>query len=795
MAKHLRGGGPSSWSPQPVPRYVREGNSLAWGPPGSPGWGPEPWDQTPAPGDSGPTGIWKVLNRRRKTIALVFAVTLLAGGIWTLTTRPVYTATVTLRIDKEEPRVLHFEDVVKSTDPLPDSLQTHQRLLQSRALANRVIKLLSLQDHPDFRDGPDGSWMDQARTLVREQLAGWLPEQPTPTAAGARDLAVESPLTRAFQNRLAVEAVRGSRLAKVSFESHDPTLAARVANALSDTYVAQTLEFRADTGRYASGFLNKQMGEARGRLENAEHKLNEFLKVHGINFVAAAATSQQAGRVPDRQDLITQQLGVLSDSLLKARSDRIGKESLVAQAKARDVEALPAVLQSPLIVKLKGDLGTLEAEYKQLGQTFKADYPRMRQIQQSIGELRAQVRAEVERIAKGLETDYQAALQNERQIDKAMEEHRTQALRLGDRMVEYNILRRDVDASRDLYTSLLTRLKETQVSTDLLTSPISVVDRAEVPLRPARPRRTMNLLLASVIGLLGGVGLAFVLEHFDRRIKSVDEVERVLGVPRLGLVPQGSALGPGSSRRRAGRHLGGWSGRRLRFALVTHLESSSLSAESFRELGTSILYSMPAEPPRTVMVTSLEAGEGKTSLAANLAVALAQLGSREVLLLDGNLRRPELHKVLDVPRTPGLSAFLEGHAELPAVLTETEIPNLYLVPAGRRPENPGELLASRRLDQALEVLSERFDHIIVDGPPLFGFSDTLHLAPRLDGVVLVLRHGRANREDAQEAVQRLSMVRANLLGVVVNGVGGDVVSRWRGKYGTDHDDDDGTDDR
>jgi capsular exopolysaccharide synthesis family protein len=324
---------------------------------------------------------------------------------------------------------------------------------------------------------------------------------------------------------------------------------------------------------------------------------------------------------------------------------------------------------------------------------------------------------------------------------------------------------------------LLTRLKETQISADLLTSPISIVDRAEVPLQPARPRKTMVLLLASVVGLVAGVGVAFIFEGRDRRIANVDDVERLLGVPKLGLVPEVHSL----ARRYARRH---------RLALVTHLASGSTFAEFFRDLRTSILYSMPDGAPRTFMVTSVEAGDGKTSLAMNLAVALAQLGSGEILLVDGNLRHPELHTILNVPRTPGLSTFLAGDSELSTVLTPTHIPNLSLLPAGGRPGNPGELLASRRMDQALEALAERYAHVIFDASPLLGISDALNLAPRVEGVVLVLRHGRTRRDEALEAIQRLWMVRANLLGVVVNGVDDGVAGRRRGYYGTYRDDTD-----
>jgi polysaccharide biosynthesis transport protein len=764
--RDYRGEGSGPNLPQRMP--YRENGPVIWAPPGMLPWWPEGGEPQAEAPPSGASELWKVLRRRRLTIALVLALVVFAAAIWALTTPPLYTATATLRIEKEEPRVLTFDEVSKQIDPLPDALLTQQRLLQSRTLANRVIARLGLASVPEFTDDSADlltGWIDAARGWVRGLLAAWSPAPPVSSIDPSDGLVRESPLTRAFQSRLSVDPVRGSRLVKVSFESRDPVLAARVTNALSDSFLEQTLENKSSSGRYASGFLSKQMGEARGRLESAESKLNVFLKANGINFVAPATLMGRNTGGTERQDLITQQLATLSDSLVKARGDRISKESLVQQSQSRNIEALPAVLQSPLIVKLRGDLSMLEAEAQQLGQTFRPEYPRMRQLQRSINEVRSQIQAEVNRIVQGLETDFRAARENERQVERAMDEQRAEALKLGDKMVEYNILRRDVDANRELYTSLLTRLKETQISADLLTSPISIVDRAEVPFFPSRPRKGLTIMLAAVVGLLSGIGAGYVVERRDKRIRSGDEMERLLGVPKLGLVPRVRRLGRGAAR-------GGIAGRRVgaahRFALVTHLESASQFAESFRELRTSILYSGTGQSPRTIMVTSLDAGDGKTALAMNLGVALAQLGGSEVLLVDANLRSPDLHTILGVPRSPGLSGLLTGETDLRGVLTSTTVPHLQLIPAGRCPVNPAELLSSRRFTQALEALSERFEHIVVDAPPMFGVSDAVTLAPRVDGVVLVLREGRASREEAQEAVQRLWLVRANLLGVVVN---------------------------
>jgi capsular exopolysaccharide synthesis family protein len=354
-------------------------------------------------------------------------------------------------------------------------------------------------------------------------------------------------------------------------------------------------------------------------------------------------------------------------------------------------------------------------------------------------------------------------------------------------MARYNLLRRDVDASRELYTSLLTRLKETQITSALLTSNISIVDRAEVPLTAARPRKGVNLVLAGVIGLFGGVGLALLFEYLDTSLKDAKEVEMALRVSALGLIPSQASV-DGRRARRQDYLVEGKDDRP--FALVAHARMESVLAEAFRTLRTSLLYSTPDHPPKTFMVTSLHPEDGKTSLATNLAITLSQLEAGDVLLIDGDMRRPNLHDILEVAEAPGLSTFLTGQTELPAVVKPTEIPRLYVIPAGPTPLNPAELMASARLEGALEVLRERFAHIIFDVPPLIGVSDSMILAPRLDGVILVLRHGRASRDAAQRAIRLLTTVRARLLGVVLNDVdvrgSGAGYGAYYGYYGYGH---------
>ena len=675
---------------------------------------------------------WTVLIRHRRTVAMVFVGAVLTALVWSVTARPVFTGTAMLRIDKEEPRVLKFDQTGRDDggESAQTQLQTYHRLLQSRALANRVVGLVGLGQNPEFRS------------------VGRRPGQ----------------LTDAFLERLQVEPVRNTRLVKVSFQSRSPELAAKVANTLADAAIAQQIDEKKAAGRYATEFLATQVNEARRTLQASEAQLSQFLAENDILFVGADRTGERVG---ERQALVTQELATLSDSFLKAKAERVARESTLAQATRPNAESLPAVLQNPLVGHLKEEATKLEARYRELGQSFKPGYPRMQRLAENIAEVRQQLRVEIQRLVEATRREYLAALQNETEIRKLMDEQRVLARKLDGQMARYNLLRREVDTSRDLYSALSSRLKETQVSASLLVSNISVVDRADVPVKRSGPRTGLNLLIGCLVGLVGGVTLAFLFEYLDTSIRDPREIETMLRLPTLGLVPTRSALAAhlGDRPLEAEREPAGIPGT---FALVAHQATSSLLAEAFRNLRTSVVYATPDRPPRTMLVTSLQQQDGKTSVSTNCAITLAQLGMGEVLLVDADMRHPDLHDIFGVPQTPGLSDLLVGGVGVTDIVRPTRVPGLFVIPAGPIPTNPAELLFSPRLTQALGVLGDRFAHIVIDTPPMLGVSDTLVLAPRVDGVILVLRHGHTGRDAAQRAVQMLGLVRARVLGVVLN---------------------------
>jgi polysaccharide biosynthesis transport protein len=699
---------------------------------------------------------WRIVLRHRWLVLAFLLTTVAATAGWTFTTKPVFTATALLKIEKDEPQVVKFDDVLKM-DPTADYYQTLYQLLQSRSLASGVISRLRLDEHPEFRN-PERGWLEAVQRWIHHQLNRLSPAPPAVEPAGSGpDVASMSPVTGRFLAKLSVQPVRNSRLVRVAFESHHPDLAARVVNEIADTFVEQQHREKTEATRYATDFLSKQLDSAGSRLKHAETRVSEFLKVNNIVLLAGD------GRLGEHQDLITQQLARLSDALLKARGERIAKESLYAQAVGPG-DSVPAVLASPLVGRLKEELARFQAEYEKLGQTFKPEYPRMEQLHRSILELRNQLGAEIRRIQDGVEAEYRAAVLTERELQQSVDTHQALARKLGDQMPQYSVLRRDVDTARQLYIALLTRLKETQVASSLITSNISLVDPGEIPLSPSKPRKSRNLLLGVLVGLCGGVALAFLVEYLDQTVKDADDVESVLHLPALGVVPRASigADRLGSTAVTARGTGGRW------LSLPGRAEREQMFADAFRTLRTAMLYGSPDPMPQTFMVTSQQRGEGKTTIASNLASALAQQGPDEVLIVDADLRCPMLHDVFGVRRAPGFANVLAGESGPADVIIRTDAPNLSVMPAGRNAAPLADLLGSPRLGATIEMLAARFKYIVFDTTPLFGTSDAFSLAPHVGGVVLVLRHGHAHRDAARRAAHVLASVGTPLLGVILN---------------------------
>jgi capsular exopolysaccharide synthesis family protein len=330
---------------------------------------------------------------------------------------------------------------------------------------------------------------------------------------------------------------------------------------------------------------------------------------------------------------------------------------------------------------------------------------------------------------------------------------------MNEKAIQYNILKREADTNKELYTGLLQRMKEAGVSAGIMASNIQVVDQAELPTKPYKPNKRLNLLLAAVVGLFLGVGIAFFFEYLDNTIKTPEDVEQLIRLPSFGMVPEIS-----SERRKRLE-----SGAAYPVELITYAHPKSMLSEAYRNIRTSILLSFSEKPPKKIVITSANPAEGKTTTVINTAIALSQTGAK-VIVVDSDMRKPRIHNIFNEENGIGLSNFLSGHGDLRSIIKKTEIPNLFYIPSGPIPPNPSELIGAGLFKNMMESLGKGFDHIVLDSPPVLGFADSIILSTNVDGVILVTVGGKTPRETLQRAKEVLQQVNAKILGVVINRV-------------------------
>jgi capsular exopolysaccharide synthesis family protein len=685
---------------------------------------------------------WAVLLHHRWTVITFLATVVLTTMIVTLVTTPVYRSTVLIEIGPGNPNVVAFQDVVEVGRAQREFFQTQYDVLRSRNVAARVIDQLDLAAEPDFNPPP-------RRTVVR-LVRGAVSALFTRSAATGVEASVveRQRLIEKFIDHVDVRPRRNSYLAEVSFLSPKPLLAQRVANAIAAEYVTLSLDQRLDSVQKGRGFIERQLDLNRAALERAEEKLQAFSKENA--FLTA-----------DEEDNIEyKKLADLSDDLTAAQAERMAKEALLRQTERGDFTEVSAVMNHPVVNELLQEVARDEAEYSRLSKTFTAAYPKMQRLTAKINGLRGRVQAEVKRLAATLRADYGAALKKEQLLAGALEKQKDIVADLNQRAIDYKILKRQVDTERDIYRSLLQRLKEVEVTEGIKATNVHVLDTAEVPLRPHRPKPLLNLMLALFVGLAGGVGLAFFQEYLDNSIKSAEDVERHLRLPTLGALPLLHAR-RGQQQRSP-----------VTPEMIAVEDPASVGAEAMRTLRAALFLATPAGPPQRILVTSARPQEGKTCLSINLAVILAQMGKR-VVLIDTDLRRPRLHRVVGQEITPGLTNYLTGNADVPSIIRPAwpeKVPTLDVVVSGPTPPNPVELIDSREMMSFLEELCRRYDFVVADGPPSLGFADVPLLSRQMGGILLVVKCGETPRKVVKQAADYLARLRGKVLGVVLNQV-------------------------
>jgi capsular exopolysaccharide synthesis family protein len=594
------------------------------------------------------------------------------------------------------------------------------------------------------------------------RLMGWLSfRRPDENAEPPSWDAQIASSARWISSRLRVEPVRNSHLVRIRVMDRSPVLARDVANAVCDAYTEFNWSEKSGTTEGASDFLAAQVERLREEVGEAERQLQEY------------SADKEILAIRDKtQDISSEALADLNARFVRARSDLALAGARFDSLEGVSPGALPEVLNSPLINELKREYADSERRYTQMSERFKADWPELRNLEQELRRSRERLEVESQIIASQVREAARADLERARAEVAALEaevEIQKRTVRKVSRdAVEFEALKAEIETRRKFLNELVNRQSQTTVSQQMsepTASNVRIVDKAVVPKYPIRPRKFLNFLLAIMIGSGLGVAAAFLLDYLDNTVKSEADVEAVGGVRVLGHIPVHSPLKlmksesadvPPDSRNPD---------------LASFWEPRSVFAESFRTLRTSILLASPEHPPRSILITSCEPGDGKSLVAVNLAVVLTQLG-RRVLLVDADLRRPRLHRVFGVENAVGLSSYLTGNAEFDEIIHSTDVPSLDFLSSGPIPPTPAELLDSARLSMLLtRVLDEgRFDHVIFDSPPSVHVTDAVLLSAKMDATMLVVRWEKTSRGALASGTERFKNARAHLVGAVLNGV-------------------------
>ncbi len=682
-----------------------------------------------------------LILRKHQWLILSFLLTVVTiVSIATFRMRPVYIAKATIEIDRENANILPFQgaDSYDYMMDLDNYIETQSKVLTSETLALQTIRNTGLAANPEFSSGG----------VPSEAIAtGSLANQKRP------------PEVAAFLGSLSVKRVPSSRLMEVSYESTDPVMAARILNAHLENFKSQNIQSRYEATLEATRFLTGQLNELKLSVKQSEDAR--------INY----ERQNQIWSVDDKSNITTQRLGDLDRQLTDAQGETLKKQALYEYAKAGDIDAVPEIRADALLQDLQRRRADISIQYTESLAQYGPNFPKVQRLQAQMKEVDDQIARESKGIVLQLESGYREAKQKEELIRQALEQQKAETNDMAEKLVQYNILKRESEADKSLYEGLLTKLKEAGISEGLKSSNIRVVDPAMIPSYPARPAKARNIALAFLVGLVGGIGLALLREYLDNTVKTPDDVETLARLPSLAVVP---AFGDGGgSKRRMGLFGGAASnGHEKRIELVAqHLPKSQMS-EAFRALRTALLLSQPDRPPQVILVTSALPREGKTTAAANLAVTLAQLGDKTVLV-DADLRKPGVGRLLNLGtgKYAGLSSYLAGVSTLDLVtVPHPAIPNLAAIPTGPLPPNPADLLSSHRLADAIAELRTKFKFIVIDSPPIMAATDAVILSVQADGVVLVVRSGETPKEAFTRTRDLLVSVKSRLLGVVLNAV-------------------------
>jgi capsular exopolysaccharide synthesis family protein len=660
------------------------------------------------------TDYIKIIKKRKRHVMTVFVVVFAVALLVTLAATPIYKASVSLLVEKNE-RGSSLGPNFGYVSYDPDFVETQYQLIRSTAVAKKMVELLA----------------DDA--LFNKHFGATLK-----SANASKDENYEQ-VAKSIRGGITVTPIKNTKIVDVSYISESPELAELVANNIAKAYIEVLLELSMSSTQYTLQWMSKKAEEEKDKLEKSERALQQYMK--GSNFVA----------IEDKVAVVPQKLSEINSQLIKAEAKRKEAESLYTKVRnvssAADAESVSAVASDITVQNLRQQILKAEQHRMDLSQKYGAKHPAMQRANEDIKVLREKREQEIKRVIAAIRNEYEIARSTEASLRGLLSSTNAEALNVNEKLIEYKVLNRDVETNRQLYDALIKKIKEQSIIEQVRSANVLLVEKAERPGSPISPRTERNLLIALVIGLLGGVGVAFFFEYLDQTIKTPEEAETKLGVSVLGMIPLIESK---------------------EFPIEKMVEKEPLSpfTENYKAIRTALLLSAADQPPKRLLITSAQPSEGKTVTAINLATAIAQ-SEYKVLLIDADLRKPRIYKALGLTNSKGLSTYLAGASDM-NIIQPGHVPNLSVIPSGPVPPNPSELLSSNRLNFMIRALSDEYDFIIFDTAPILSVTDALILSKALDGTVLVAKAGKTVYDDVKRALKSLRDLNAPMLGVVIN---------------------------
>lgn len=673
----------------------------------------------------------------------------------TFLTKPVFSPVAKVEIDPPGAELFSLEGR-GGPESAPDYLETQARNMQSDQLLISVMRQLQLEQMPEFtRKGLVSRALSAVFSPI-ENVSSTIWRRDRNSSAQAAESEILSPVQastlRTMQERLSVERDTASRLVSISFTTHDPILSATITNTLVRSFIDRSYQTRHAAIMESTQWLSRQLDDIRSKMEASNTALSDFQRNSGI------------ADIDQNRSTVSEQVGELTRQKTLAQEERIQIESYLSRARSSQTDTLPQIQSNQVVQLLSQRLAETRAELSQTLAVYGKNHPNAKRLANQSQELEAQIQLQRNAIVAQMETSHSAALLRERMLDEKL---RGTTRELG-QVARYAELKREMQANSDLYNNLYARVKEAGIAAASKSINVRIVDQARILDRPSSPRPLVNLGIGLAVSLIGGVFIAFAFEAFDTRVRTLEDVRRSVGISSISMVP----IAEGSIHSSVTGALSSALGYRPKLAdrpPLFCLDPASEQSEAFRSIHTSLMLSQPTSPPRILLIASSLPGEGKTTVAVNVAAMLAQRG--KTCLLDADLRRPSLARALSLSDTRGLGDYLTGASSLESLFSSIpDVPALTVIAGGKIVTDPGKCIATKEMRLLLQKLSAQFEFVVIDSPPILPYSDGRILAALVDGVVFVARAGEVTRAALSRSMELLEQVHsAPIIEVVLNG--------------------------